>query len=182
MEQRKRETVSWRDYIALNTNKREDIVKKRLLGITLTLTIILICLPAHAEEDFFDKYDVYIAGSFFTDHAKVSEGVNENNMALGISVDKWVGLTFENSHWKRSWFLGRTLCTKKWEPFDNDFFVRGNLHIGILYGYEDDMPDIAGWTIGAGPTAEIGYKRLSFEAFVVPFDGGVVVGLIKFKF
>ena len=97
-----------------------------------------------------------------------------------ISVNNTFVSTFNNSHYDRSWFVGYSLRTKKKEI--KDLFIRGNLHIGPLYGYKDSMPNVEGWTLGVAPTIEFGIKNVSLETMLSPAQGGVIVSMIKIYF
>lgn len=57
-----------------------------------------------------------------------------------------------------------------------------NLHVGALYGYEDDMPNFEGWTVGVVPTVEFGLKKVALETMLSPAQGGVLACMIKFYF
>ena len=151
--------------------------------ITYIILSVTIIVPKCYAENFFDKHEVVIGYGPGCKHFNGSDDLNENNNIFGLSVDKWFGLTFVNSNDVRSWFAGRTFRTGKWKPLDNkNWFGRLNLHLGLLYGYEKDVPEIAGWTIAPIPTFEIGYKKVSMETMVVPFDGGVVGLIFKYVF
>lgn len=154
-------------------------MKKTIFYIILIL--VITCFNCFADDLFHEeKYEFSIGYIPICYHFDRDGDLNENNNGILLSYNKWLLSTFENSHEERSWFIGRTFRTKKWNPLDNEFFTRLNLHVGALYGYEDDMPDIGGWTIGVAPTAEVGYQRWSFEVVVMPFDGGVITGMLKY--
>jgi len=148
-----------------------------IIYIILSVTIIV---PECYAEKFFDKHEVIISYGPGCKHFNGDNDLNEKNHIMGLSVDKWFGLTFVNSNDVRSWYVGRTFRTDKWKPLNENWFGRLNLHLGLLYGYEKYAPDIAGWTIAPIPTFEIGYKRFSMGTMVVPFGDGV--GGIIFKY
>lgn len=148
------------------------------------IVVLLTTSLCYAEESFFDKHETSIFTSVYTKHFKGSEGQNERNNALSIMVDQWFITTFENSKKGRSWLVGRRFSTDKFELWETGLHIRATLYAGGLYGYGDDMPDIAGWTIGAVPGLEIGHKesKLSLTTLIAPFDGGVMVVLIGYTF
>lgn len=140
----------------------------------LPLMIILLVTTAYADEP-----EIWIGYAPICKHFNGDPELNEQNHAVFLSYDKWIAGTFNNSGNIQSYFLGRTFQTDKWEY--NHYFSRLNIHIGALYGYEEDMPNIGGWTLGAAPTFEVGYKQYSLETMVNPFaDGGVVSFMLKY--
>ena len=104
---------------------------------------------------------------------------NESNNGVFLSYNKWMGGTFVNSYGDRSYFVGRSFRIKDWKSINDDIFIRGNLHLGVLNGYGDEYPNLGGWTIGIAPTVEVGYKIFSIETMVTPFDGGIVSPMFK---
>jgi hypothetical protein len=151
--------------------------------IVVLLFGILFSQFCYAEEtDFLARHEVAVGYSFLTKHFRGGGDLNENNNGIVLYLDNFVASTFENSNYNRSWFIGYAFRTKKWKPQDWDFFCRLNFYIGPLYGYGNDMPNIGGWTVGAVPTVELGYKHISLETMVAPFDGGVVSFIIKYTF
>ena len=150
--------------------------------ITYIILSVIIIVPECYAEKFFDKHEVIVSYGPGCKHFNGDDDLNESNNIMGASVDKWFGLTFVNSNDNRSWFAGRSFRTDKWKPLNENWFGRLNLHLGLLYGYEEDVPDVAGWTIAPIPTFEIGYKKVSMETMVVPFDGGVVGIIFKYAF
>ncbi len=156
--------------------KKSTIMKNIIIYI---ISFVIIIVP----ECYAEKHEVEIAYGPGCRHFDGDDDLNENNNIIGISIDKWFALTFVNSKNIRSWFAGRTFRTDKWKPLNNqNWFGRLNLHLGLLYGYEEDVPDIAGWTIAPVPTFEAGYKKISAEIMVVPFDGGVLGLMFKYVF
>lgn len=154
-----------------------------LIAILVFLIAFLVAAnTCRGEEAFFDRHEVSLFTSAWVKHVNSSEDLNESNKTIGLSYDSWFGCTFENSHYNRSWFLGYTFNTKKYSIADSDFFLRGNIHTGLLYGYEDDAPNVSGWTVAAAPTAEIGFRNISAEALALPFDGGLIVVLLRYTF
>lgn len=147
----------------------------RTIIIYIMLSVIIIVPKCYAE--------VSIGYGPGCKHFKSSDDLNESNHIMGISIDKWFGLTFVNSNYVRSWFVGKTFRTGKWKPLNNQkWFGRLNLYFGLLYGYGEYVPDVAGWTIAPVPTFEVGYKKVSMETMIAPFDGGVVGVMFRYTF
>ncbi len=145
--------------------------------VYILLSVIIVVPKCYAENEISISYGPGCK------HFKASDDLNESNHIMGISIDKWFGLTFINSNYVRSWFVGRTFRTNKWKPLDNNkWFGRLNLHLGLLYGYGEYVPDIAGWTVAPVPTFEVGYKKVSMETMYAPIDGGVVGVMFKYTF
>jgi len=107
---------------------------------------------------------------------------NENNNAIMVSYNQWFGLTFKNSHYDQTYSAGYEFMTPKWKPFNNPFFIRGTLPIGLMYGYKEKFPNVEGFSIGISPVVEIGYDRLSFKTLIVPIDGGCISTMIAWRF
>ncbi len=160
--------------------------------VSCVVIILLLCMyvtSVHAK-------NISIGASVYTKHLNGENDLNESNDAIIIKYDNFFGTTFVNSKYNRSWFLGYNFPTKKYSlkltfnhgifkltPVDDNYiFIRGNLYIGLLYGYGCDMTNIDGWSIGAAPTIEFGYKKLSLETMIMPIDGGVITSLIIWNF
>lgn len=147
------------------------------------LLVLFMTTAGTCEElSFFDKHEVSIGYSFYTKHLNNEEDLNEINHVMALSVDQWSFMTFKNSHYIRSWFLGYDFRTRKYDPFNTMFYARANLYLGALFGYGEYMPDIYGWTIGAVPTIELGYKNIALETMICPVNGGVITSGIKLTF
>ena len=144
------------------------------------IIFIFSATTSSANETFFKNNEVAIGYSFFTHHVNQKKHYNENNHGIMISLNDTFISTLNNSHYNRSWFVGYSLRTKKKEI--KDLFIRGNLHVGPLYGYKDSMPNIEGWTLGVAPTIEFGIKNVSLETMLSPAQGGVIVSMIKIYF
>lgn len=151
-----------------------------LMPIFVLVLFIQTAFCAEEKKEFFDKHECSIGYSVYTAHFDRDDTLNEENHAILVSVDNWFISTFENSHYKRSWFGGYALRYSFSKS--KTFKARANLYLGPLYGYEDDMPDVCGWTVGAVPTLELGYKMFVIETLVMPCDGGVVSCLFKINF
>ena len=145
--------------------------------IGLSIAFIFFASIVQAAENEKPEYSIGYAP--ICKHFNGNPDLNEINHGLFLSYNQWEAGTFNNSSNIQSWFLGRNFRTKKWTPIDNDMFLRLNIHVGLLYGYEKDMPNIHGWTLGTSPTFEIGYRQFSVETMYMPSDGGVVAFLFK---
>ncbi len=124
--------------------------------------------------------DVSIFTGLYTKHFNNNSELNENNQIVGIKYNNWAASTFVNSSFKRSHFLARQWKTNK--LFVNHVYLRGNLYFGFLYGYGEYVPNVNGWSLALSPTFEIGYKNISVETLVMPFDGGVITILLNYNF
>ena len=146
-------------------------------SIILTILLILGIYSISSAED-----EISIATCVYTKHLSGSKGLNDHNESIFISYNKYSVGTFINSNYDRSWLLAYDLSTDKHDIINSDIFIRGHFYLGALYGYGDYMPNISGWTIGAAPTIEVGYKHISLESMITPAGGGVVSCLIKYTF
>jgi hypothetical protein len=155
--------------------------------VIVMLFILFAYVKVNADDGIFGNHEVSVSYSLFTTHLSGGtqdngEDYNEDNDIIALSVNRWVGTTFVNSYDKRSYGLGRTFRTGKWSPIDDDFFGRLNLSVGAIYGYGEQLPDVGGWTPGAVPALEVGYKRVSFDTIFIPSGSPVVSSLIKITF
>ena len=139
--------------------------------------IILLCMVNIA----YSEDEISIATSVYTKHLNGDKNLNENTQGVAIYYNDWLAGTFNNSNYQRSWILARRFSTDKYD-LDDNLFIRGNFYAGALYGYGDYMPNISGWTVGATPSFEIGYKKIALETMISPAGGGVISSLIKFTF
>lgn len=141
--------------------------------------LIMLLILSTATTCCADKNEFSIGYAPICRHLN-EDDPNESNNGIFVSYDKWMGGTFINSYSKRSYFLGRSFKTSKWTPFNNEVFGRANFHIGAMYGYGKEYPNVGGWTLGGAPTIEIGYNRLSIETMIIPVDGGVISFMFKY--
>lgn len=137
------------------------------------IMIILMVINATAD----DETEFSIGYVPICKHFNEGE-YNEVNHGVFIFRNQWEIGTFNNSSYIQSYFIGRDLRTNKLE-FKNDVYMRLHAHLGLLYGYGESMPNVAGWTIGVTPTFEIGYKSFSIETMVFPVNGGVTALMFK---
>jgi len=126
-----------------------------------------------------DKHEISIGYTPVCKHYYSGENLNENIDFVMLSIDKWVFATYHNSHFGRSYFIGRTFRTDKKPFFIKNLYYRANFNIGLVTGYEDEIVTRVGdVTIIPFPTFEIGYKNFSIDTLVIPIFGC----LLKYTF
>jgi hypothetical protein len=153
----------------------------------LALFVLLLPLMAMAEET--KKKDnqtqkLTIILGLITHHIEPSDNTNESTRMLGLSYSNWTMARFTNSYHEASVFCGKRLQTKELHhPRYTDFFIQGNLYAGLLHGYDDRFPNIAGVTLAGLPTVGIGYKKTVLEMLYMPtFKGGVFTSFLTYRF
>jgi len=136
------------------------------------VSILILCLimPSFAQDSFFDKYEVSVGYAPYCAHfINDDQDYNEHNNHLFIvSIDQWYGTTFRNSDYERVFGLGYIFRTEKWKPFKNEFFIRGNAPIGIMYGYSDPPFGFGKWSLSGAIAIETGWKNFSINTAVAP--------------
>lgn len=157
------------------------------LSLVLSVLVLLVPLKGMAEETVGKESPTQhwaITLGLFTRHVNPSDDTNEHTGMLGLSYSNWFLLGFSNSYHDQSFFGGRRFQTKKINHSSNsNFFVRGNLYTGIMYGYGDRFPNLAGITPALMPTVEFGYKNTSIEVLYFPTpSGGVFSSVLTFRF
>lgn len=160
-------------------------MKRWLLLIAIVMSILLPP-TLHAEESKEEKKEVTVAVGLYSWHFK-SNSANNFNRLLAFSYDGWCIGWFNNSHYDETVFAGYAFRTDKHSisKKSDDWFVRGGLYFGIVYGYGDDLPtNVGGFSPYALPVAEVGYKKVSFELGIIPLpnEAGLVTGIIKYSF
>jgi hypothetical protein len=136
--------------------------------IMVVFLMMFICTYAYAEEKFIDKHEVSIGYAPFCKHLfSDNEDYNETINAVMGSVDQWFIMTFKNSSYNRTFAVGYALRTDKWK-FDDKWFLRGNLNLSLIHGYDDELFNVGGIAPAIGPTVELGYKNFSVQAMVIP--------------
>jgi hypothetical protein len=136
----------------------------------LSIAVLCFAMPAFAEDSFFNKHEVSIGYAPYCAHLINDDpDYNEkNNHLIMIAVDQWFGMTFRNSDYERVVGGGYIFRTKKWNPFDNAFFIRGNMPIGIMYGYSNPPLGFGKWSLTGTLAVETGWKHFSINTAVVP--------------
>ena len=156
-------------------------------AVTLLMLVLLLLtpLPLLAEEKVEKEKEMSIAFAPFTYHWD-SRNSNSFNRLLAFSYDDWCVGWFNNSHYNETVFAGYAFRTKRYEiDKTGEWFVRGNVYLGIVYGYGDDLPtNVGGFSPYGLPTAEIGRGKFSFELGTIPVPGpaGFVTGMFKYTF
>ncbi len=155
--------------------------------LVLSILVFLMPLTGMAEETDGQENQVQqwaITVGLFTRHVNPSSGTNEHSGMLGLSYSNWAILGFSNSYHDQSFFGGRRFQTKKiHDSGSSNFFVRGNLYVGLLHGYGDRFPNLAGITAAVAPTLEFGYKNTSIEVLYIPTpSGGVFSSVLTYRF
>ena len=151
------------------------------------LLLLLLPLIAMAEEtkkkDNQTQKWTLILG-LVTRHVEPSDDTNDSSRMLGLSYSNWTMARFTNSYNEASVFCGKRFQTKELRhPRYTDFFIQGNLYAGLIQGYGDRFPNIAGVTLAGLPTAGIGYKKTILEMLYMPtFKGGVFTSFLTYRF
>lgn len=166
---------------------RDSMSVKVFCRLILPLLILLMPLSGMAqetEEKENQAHEWAITLGLFTRHVNPSKNTNDSTRMLGLSYSNWIMLGFSNSYHERSFFGGKRFQTKKiGHPSNSNFFVQGNLYIGLLQGYGDRFPNIAGITPAAMPTVGFGYKNAAIEILYIPTpSGGVFTSCLTFRF
>jgi hypothetical protein len=160
---------------------------KIFCGLILSVLILLTPMTGSAEEiqdreTQAPRWGIFVG--LFTRHVNPSGNTNESTKMLGVSYSDWHALRFSNSYHERSVFGGRRFHTKKiGHPRNKNLFIQGNLYVGLLHGYGDRFPNIAGLTPAAMPTVGFGYKNTTLEVLYFPTpSGGVFTSVLVFRF
>lgn len=140
--------------------------------ILILLSVSYSCAP------IFENHEIAVGYAPICSHLINDDpDYNETNDGIFFSYDNWFALTFENSHYERTFAVGYNLRTSKYK-IENNLFVRGNLYFGIMNGYEEELPNIAGISPALAPTIEIGYKNFSINTMILP----VVSSMFVYRF
>ena len=160
---------------------------KLFCRLILSVFVLLMPLTGMAEEtkgkeDQAQQWAITLG--LFTRHVNPSSDTNEHSGMLGLSYTDWVILGFSNSYDEQSFFGGRRFQTRKIShPRNRNFFIQGNLYAGLLHGYGDRFPNIAGITPTAMPTVGFGYKNATLEILYIPTpSGGVFTSTLTYRF
>lgn len=106
-------------------------------------------------------------------------GSNEQNRLLGLQYYGLTAGTYINSHDDRAWFFGsaREVYSRQMTEFTR---IDIGYRFGPLYGYGDDLPNIAGISLFGAGTFSFSWDRLGFDIMIIPV--GVVTGGFRFNF
>jgi len=156
----------------------------RYLALFVLLLLPLMAMAEETKEKVNQTQNWTIILGLVTRHVGPSDDTNESSRMLGLSYSNWVMTRFTNSYDEASVFWGRRFQTKELRhPHYTDFFIQGNLYAGLLHGYGDRFPNIAGVTLAALPTAGLGYKKTIIEMLYIPTpSGGVFTSFLTFRF
>ena len=119
----------------------------------------------------------------YTRHVDPSDDTNESSQLLGLGYRDYTVAGFVNSYDDQSYFAGKRFHTQKFSRGGNgDWFVQGNLYAGLLYGYDDHVPNLEGFSPGLLPTVGVGYRNCALEMLYVPTPrGGVFLSFLSFR-
>jgi len=153
-----------------------------VLFVLLLLPLMAMAEETKEKDDQAQNWTVILG--LVTRHVAPSDDTNDSSRMLGMSYSNWVMARFTNSYDDASVFWGRRFQTKELRhPRYPNFFIQGNLYAGLLHGYGDRFPNIAGVTLGGFPTAGLGYKKTVIETLYVPTpSGGVFTSFLTFRF
>jgi hypothetical protein len=100
---------------------------------------------------------------------------NDQGHLLGIQYYGITAGTFINSHDDRAYFAGLAREVLSY-PYPHDFRFDLGYKFGLLYGYDDDLPNLYDFSVFAAATAGFSWKRLGIDVGLIP------VGIITFNF
>lgn len=148
-----------------------------------TIFLVMVCLVGNGAAA--ETKDIFLGVGLWTRHVSPSKDTNEDTHLVIMGYQKWVAAYFKNSYHHNSFFGGRILYEKDINLFDSNFFLRGNLYGGILYGYKE-IPNLARFTPALFPSAYLGYdlnetSDVGLELIYIPTgSGGVFTNFITF--
>ncbi len=92
---------------------------------------------------------------------------NDQGHLIGLRYWGWTAGTFVNSKDDRSWFLGpaREVYSR---PFSYDGRFDIGYSFGFIYGYGDDLINVAGMSIFAIATFGVTWHKMGFDVGIVP--------------
>ena len=152
-------------------------------SIRLFIYVLLVgLLPLLVARDASGSTEFSLSVGLWAHHMETSSDTNERIDLLAISYNNYIMSRFKNSFSDETYFAGKRFHTKR-RCYDRsaDWYAQGNLYLGLMHGYDDNLPGIGGISPGLLPTFGLGYRRTSFELGYVPtMQGGVFVGLFRF--
>ncbi len=92
---------------------------------------------------------------------------NDQGNMFGIQLFGLSGGTFINSHDDRAWYFGPSRDVYSRQLSENTRFDIG-YKFGVLYGYDDDLPNVGGITPFIMAVFGFSWKRLGFDIGVLP--------------
>lgn len=154
----------------------------KIYAIVLTAGLILGCLflPMPSQAADTGKFSVLIG--YWTRHVNRSDDTNEKTAMIAFLYNDYMISRFKNSYSDETFFAGKRFHTKKFDLGKfNHLSVQGNLYLGLMHGYADNLPNIAGISPSALPTVGLIWKKASVELGYIPTpSGGVFMSLIRF--
>jgi hypothetical protein len=148
-----------------------------VLLVACIVLVLCVCIYSVNAAEISIGYSPF---SYHVDRPDKNDDINENPNGIGVSYNGWSIVTFENSFFNRSWFLGKQFKWKEWS--NNSLFWGINIYAGILKGYDNDF-NVGGWSPAVAPTFEFGKGHYSLETSYMPtIHGGVFVGMLKYTF
>ena len=111
-------------------------------------------------------------GEFFGDGRH-----NGSHQLIGLQYYGLTAGTFINSNDDRAWFFGSAREVFSHNFSDDTRFDIG-YKVGLLYGYEDDVPNVGGVSLFATGTFGFSWKRLGFDIGVIPI--GIITANFRF--
>ena len=152
------------------------------LFVLLLLPLMAMAEETKKKDNQTQKWTIILG--LVTRHIDPSDDTNESSRMLGLSYSNWTMARFTNSYDEASVFCGKRFQTKELRhPRYTDFYIQGNLYAGLLHGYGDRFPNIAGVTLAGLPTAGLGYKKTVLEMLYMPtFKGGVFTSFLTYRF
>lgn len=110
---------------------------------------------------------------------------NETNNMFGIEYKGYAVNTFKNSYHNQTYFAG--VSRKLWsKQLSKNIRMNVNYKAGLMHGYKDKYPNVAGITPLILPQIGFFYKKVGFDLMIIPditrpiFCGSFRVGIPKF--
>jgi hypothetical protein len=104
---------------------------------------------------------------------------NQQNHLFGIQYYGLAAGTFINSHDERAWFLGFAREMSYREITENTRLDIG-YKFGPLYGYDEDLPNICGFSFAAAGIIGISWKKIGIDIMIIPV--GIITGGFRINF
>lgn len=107
--------------------------------------------------------------------------MNQKNNLVGVEYKGIAAGTFNNSYRKQSYFIGvaRKIYTKQ---FTKDISMDLKYRLGLVYGYGDKYPNLAGISPLILPMVGTNYKRYGLDLIVIPSKTPVFAGSFRIGF
>jgi len=92
---------------------------------------------------------------------------NDQQYLIGMQISGLAGGRFINSHMDRCWYFGPSREVYSRYLSDNTRFDIGH-KFGLLYGYGDDLPNIAGMSVFWEAFFSLSWKRVGIDLGILP--------------